>query len=369
MPVTPRGAAPAGAACWRSLKSPRSTPLPGTVVISVIPEPREVLLKSINSLLTSIHSSQVQGRRLIELALLLPLNYLSHSATAKLSSSHSSRLIRRGVRGPSCLIPPSRYRTRRGTSRERRGRAAWQPPPLGCGRCRTRRRYLHMWTRACTGRCMWERARNGSVTGTEGQAEQRPAAPHVPACLPTLPTPHRAHTPTRLPAPGRALASRLQPDAAAVVRPERVVPWCFCLLSSGARLRAPRNGRHRWLPARQRAHCRRTRAAHAWLGSGCELELGCTFRSGRVLFDELATPVKSAAPMHTIDIVRMPAGRPAHPRSTPITEPRTAASSKLRHSCSSSAKMTPPRNRCNAWVRCGNLPVSLRRGGPVLENR
>ena len=147
--------------------------------------------------------------------------------------------------------------------------------------------------------------------------------------------------------------------------------------------------------------------AHAWRGSGCglgawvhvQVGAGSSASSGassaaafttmpeqtshptvpphcaaRVpastdLFDELATPVKSAAPMHTIDIVRMPAGRPAHPRSTPITEPRTAASSKLTHSCSSSAKMIPPRNRCNAWVRCGNLPVSLRRGGPVLENR
>jgi len=76
--------------------------------------------------------------------------------------------------------------------------------------------------------------------------------------------------------------------------------------------------------------------------------------------------------MHTIDIVRMPAGRPAHPRSTPITEPRTAACSKLRHSCSSSAKVIaatlPPRSRCNDWVGgCGDLPVTLRRGESVLK--
>ena len=76
--------------------------------------------------------------------------------------------------------------------------------------------------------------------------------------------------------------------------------------------------------------------------------------------------------MHTIDIVRMPAGRPAHPRSTPITEPRTAACSKLRHSCSSSAKVIaatlPPRSRCNDWVGgCDDLPVTLRRGEAVLK--
>ena len=75
--------------------------------------------------------------------------------------------------------------------------------------------------------------------------------------------------------------------------------------------------------------------------------------------------------MHTILIVRMPAGRPAHPRSTPITEPRTAACSKLRHSWSSSAKVIaatlPPRRRWKDWVRCGDLPITLRRGESVLE--
>lgn len=75
--------------------------------------------------------------------------------------------------------------------------------------------------------------------------------------------------------------------------------------------------------------------------------------------------------MHTILIVRMPAGRPAHPRSTPITEPRTAACSKLRHSWSSSAKVIaatlPPRRRWKDWVRCGDLPITLRRGESVLQ--
>ena len=176
--------------------------------MSVIAEPREVLLRSIHSLLTSIHSSK--GSRLIELALYYPL--ASHSATAKQSSSHSSRLARRGVRGPSCLTPPSRYRTRSGTSRERTGRAAWQPPPPGCGRCRTRRRYLHMWTRACTGRCMWDEGakwERDKDRGTGGAAAC--SAPR--ACLPTHathapPSPH-AHTPARTRPP--ALASHLPP--------------------------------------------------------------------------------------------------------------------------------------------------------------
>ena len=205
------------------------------------------------------------------------------------------------------------------------------------------------------------RARNGSVTRTEGPAEHWPAAPHVPACLPTLPTPHRAHTPTRLPAPGRQPSHHTchQPDRRCGREAlERVVP----VVRPSAILLRPRlhdaraNEAHAAGYLRGSARTvRELELAHAWRGSGCglgawvhvQVGAGSSASSGassaaafttmpeqtshptvpphcaaRVpastdLFDELATPVKSAAPMHTIDIVRMPAGRPAHPRSTP----------------------------------------------------
>ena len=194
----PAARQPSVARCWRPFQS---SAFNTAFVIAVIAEPREVLLRSIHSLPRSIHSSRAADR-----------SRASHSAAAKQSSSHSSRLVRRGVRGPSCLTPPSRYRTRRGTSRERRGRAAWQQPPPGCGRCRMRRRCLHMWTRACTGRCMWdegtkwERDRDRGTGGAVAYSAPR-------ACLPTHathdpPSPH-AHTPTRTRPP--ALASHLPP--------------------------------------------------------------------------------------------------------------------------------------------------------------
>lgn len=209
--------------------------------------------------------------------------------------------------------------------------------------------------------------------GTGGAAAY--SAPR--AGLPT-PAPTSPHEPTRLHAyPHPAASPRITPAtsqiAAAVVRPlSESSPWCFCLLflwlGRTCTTPAPMNPTPLATCAAARALSENSSLPTPGLGQGAGSELGCTFRSGRVLLDELATPVKSAAPMHTIDIVRMPAGRPAHPRSTPITEPRAAASSKLRHSCSSSAKTIPPRNRCNA-ICCGNLPVSLRRGEPVLENR
>ena len=206
----PRACNPASASAERRalLATLQASAFNTAFVIAVIAEPGEVLLRSIHSLLTSIHSSQ--GRRLIELALYYPL--ARHSAAAKQSSSHSSRLVRRGVRGPSCLTPPSRYRTRRGTSRERRGRAAWQQPPPGCGRCRTRRRCLHMWTRACTGRCMWdegtkwERDRDRGTGGAAACSAPRACPPTHATHAP--PSPH-AHTPARTRPP--ALASHLPP--------------------------------------------------------------------------------------------------------------------------------------------------------------